>query len=119
MTVDHFSNLQTLRLPPGMVPEKQAVPAKARKWRRHYALLPWNWIEKLAGVSGTTFMVAVVVRYLHWKEKGQPIKLANSELASLGVSRFSKWTALSDLERRGLITVERRPKRSPIVRVVG
>jgi hypothetical protein len=34
-----------------------------------------------------------------------------------GISRYSKWKALGDLERRGLVTVERRPRRSPLVRV--
>jgi hypothetical protein len=35
-----------------------------------------------------------------------------------GVSRQSKCRALRDLERRGLITVEWWPKKSPIVRLM-
>ena len=35
-----------------------------------------------------------------------------------GVSRQAKWRALNDLERRGLISVERRRRRSPLIRVL-
>ena len=33
-----------------------------------------------------------------------------SGLRDIGVSRHSKWRALTDLERLGLITIERRPR---------
>jgi len=46
------------------------------------------------------------------------VKFPNGMLGIDGVSRRSKWRALNDLERRGLITVERRPGRSPIVRLL-
>jgi hypothetical protein len=53
---------------------------------------------------------------LHWKGNGAPIKLSNGMLEIDGISRQAKWRALTDLERLGLIQVERRPNRSPIVR---
>jgi len=34
-----------------------------------------------------------------------------------GISRQSKWRGLVELEKVGLVTIERRPNRSPIVRV--
>ena len=43
--------------------------------------------------------------------------VANGMLVYDGISHDSKYRALKDLERRGLITVEWRPKRSPIVHV--
>jgi len=55
--------------------------------------------------------------YLHWKSRGKPFKLANGMLVYDGISHDSKYRALKDLERRGLITVEWRPKRSPIIHV--
>jgi hypothetical protein len=56
---------------------------------------------------------------LHWKDNGAPIKLANGMLEMDGINRKAKSRALSDLERRGLITVvERRPKKSPIVELI-
>jgi hypothetical protein len=42
----------------------------------------------------------------------------NGMLKYDGISWKSKWRALTDLERRGLITVVRRRRKSPIVRVL-
>ena len=46
-----------------------------------------------------------------------PIKLANGMLKMDGVPPTSKRRALEVLERRGLITVERQPRKSPTVRL--
>ena len=77
------------------------------------------WRERLTGATGNTILVALDLLYLAWKGgKGAPVKLANGMLRHDRVSRHSKWRALNELERRGLITVERRPKRSPLVHVL-
>ena len=59
--------------------------------------------------------VAHYLLYLHWKGNGKPIKLANGMLGYDGITRPSKWRAIVDLELRGLIKVERRPRKSPII----
>jgi hypothetical protein len=116
MTIDSL-NLEDLRLPPGH--EKWAkVPIKIQKRRRHFTKFPMAWYERLKGASGHTCRLAIYLQYLHWKGKGGPITLANGMLRIDGISRYAKWKALDDLERRGLITVERRPRRSPIIRMV-
>ena len=45
----------------------------------------------------------------------EPRKLANGMLEIDGISRWSKWRALPELERRGLVVIDRRRRRSPIV----
>jgi len=101
------------------VPEQWTVtPAKIRKRRQHFVPFPVTWYERMKGADGQTYRVALYLLYLHWKGNGEAIKLPNGMLAIDGVPPTSKRRALSDLERRGLITVERRPKKSPIVRVV-
>jgi hypothetical protein len=94
------------------------VPRKIAKRREHFAMLPMSWFEKLQGAAGQTYRLAWYLLYMVWKDNGQPIKLANGMLLIDGISRYSKWKALSDLERRGLIVIERRPSRSPIVRLI-
>jgi hypothetical protein len=94
------------------------VPRKIAKRREHFAILPMSWFEKLEGAAGQTYRVAWYLLYMHWKDNGQPIKLANGMPLIDGVSRYSKWRALADLERRGLIVIERRRRRSPWIRVV-
>ena len=44
-----------------------------------------------------------------------PVKLANRGLGLDGVSRFAKWRSLAELELLDLVTVERRPRKSPLV----
>ena len=101
-------------------PETWAVvPRKIKKRRQNFVMVPWTWVELLKGVkSAQTYRVALVLLYASWKSRGAPVKLPNGMLEIDGVRRQSKWRALAELERRGLITVERRPSRSPIVRVL-
>ena len=120
---DPYADLKRHRL----TPETQAmidgarraafVPKKISKRQQHFVQVPMAWVERLRGASGQTHQVALHLLYLHWRNKG-PVKLPNGMLELDGISRYSKWRALADLEKtRGLITVERRPNKSPIVRL--
>ena len=80
-------------------------------------MVPMTWREGLGGATGQTILLALDLLYLGWKEGG-PIELANGKLRLNGISRQSKWRGLNDLERRGLVTVERRPRRSPVVHLL-
>jgi hypothetical protein len=100
-----------------MLRERRITPKKIAKRREHWAKYPMSYIEAMEDASGKTFIVILHLLYLHWKGRGAPIKFANGMLKQGGVSRDTKWRALIYLESRGLITVERRPKRSPIVTV--
>ena len=90
------------------------TPLKLRKRRQHFVQVPWAWVERLKGATGQTHQVALHLLYLQWRSKGS-VKLPNGMLKIDGISRQSKWRALVDLERRGLIVVERRRRKSPIV----
>ena len=111
-------DLKSLELPPELVAKgKKASATKPKKRRQHFVRVPWMWMEKLIGYRGQTLRVAFVVLYLDWKAKGRPVKLANKLPQMVGVSRRAKWRALNDLESIGLISVERRAKKSPMVQV--
>ena len=117
MGADPF-DLNNLRFDPEALPERHAVtPRKIERRRQHFVMVPWAWVEALSGATGQTWHLAMHLLYLHWKGNGAPIKLANGMLKIDGISRASKWRALAELERRGLITVQRRPSRSPIIRL--
>jgi hypothetical protein len=93
-----------------------AVPRKIAKRRKHFIMVPMTWRERLDGATGNTILVAFDLLYLAWRDgEGGPVKLGNGMLQHDGISRQSKWRALNELERRGLIVVERRPNRSPLV----
>jgi hypothetical protein len=111
-------DLDNLRYQPG---DKQwaAVPKKIRQRRQQFVLVPWTWAERLAqSRSANTYRVALTLLFLHWKATGGPIKLANGMLATDGVSRWSKWRALEELEQFGLVTINRRQRKSPIITLI-
>jgi hypothetical protein len=100
-------------------PETWAVvPRKIEKRHQQFIMVPLAWVERLNGATGQTYRVALILLYMNWKGRGAPIKLTNGMLRIDGVSRQSKWRALGDLEQRGLIAVERRPSRSPLIRLL-
>ena len=97
------------------------VPTKIRRRREQFVQVPMWWLEKLGEpplATGTAHQVACYLCHLDWKHHGKPFKLPNGMFGYDGISRYSKWRALAVLERRGLITVERRRKKSPIIRVL-
>ena len=55
--------------------------------------------------------------YLSWEHGGavEGLRLSNARLAKVGVDKETKRRALLDLEKAGLITVDRRPGRAPRV----
>jgi hypothetical protein len=116
MTHDDHFKLEDFGLPT-MLERQAVVPKKIQQRRRHFVMVPWTWVERLNGAPGQTYRLALCLLYLNWKARGEPIKLANGMLRIDGISRQSKWRALRELQYRGLISVERRPSRSPIIRL--
>ena len=101
----------------GEVLERRLVPRKMQKRQEHFVRVPWTWIDQLRGADGQTYRLALYLLYLDWKGNGAPVKLTSGALAVDGVPRETKRRALADLERRGLVTVEKLPRKSPIVRL--
>ena len=119
MNDDKAIDLEKYALPDRPIPERRAtVPRKIRRRGEHFVRVPWAWVERLNGARGSTYRLALILLYLHWKGNGEPIKLANGMLRIDGISRYSKWRALNELERRGMIVVERRRRRSPLIQVL-
>jgi hypothetical protein len=90
---------------------------KATKWRKQFVRVPWWWHERLCRARHiSTYPLAVHLLYEHWRNGGRAVGLSNS--AAEGVTRRMKWPALRELEQLGLITIERRPRKSPLVTVL-
>jgi hypothetical protein len=93
---------------------------KVRKSPQQFVKLPMWWAEAVAAAlrSPATMLVAELL-YQHWKTKRTTFPLPNDRLQHLGVSRWVKYRNLQKLERGGLIRVERRPRKSPLVTLIG
>jgi len=63
-------------------------------------------------------LVCVELLYVAWKAKSLTFPLPNARLEKLGVHRETKRRALRDLERAGLIRVERRSNKTAVVTVL-
>jgi hypothetical protein len=111
---DPYADLKQHRLDPEMLAKLAVVPRKIRKRREHFVKVPWTWVERLVKARYTaTYRVALHVLYRHWKGSGKPFTLSNGMVAMEGVERRAKWRALRELEQLGLITIERRKRKSP------
>jgi hypothetical protein len=99
--------------------QTKTVQERLQRRRKHFVRVPMAWMERLGSArSAATVLLALHILYEHWRMGGRPFRLANGKLLLKGISRQSKYTGLRELERLGLVTVARRPRKSPIVTVM-
>jgi hypothetical protein len=77
-------------------------------------------ILRLAGAKhiGTVKLYGWLL-HLDWKNDHRPFKLTNGAVAPLKINRNQKGFALRELQGLGLVQVEYRPRKSPLVTVPG
>ena len=87
--------------------------AVRKRRRRRFIIIPEMWIERLEGTRHvSTYRVALRILQRTRQCEGQPFPLPNN---IGGVSRWAKSTALKELEKAGLVQLERRKRKSPLV----
>jgi hypothetical protein len=82
-----------------------------------FVKVPLIWRTVLADIraDGSTYRVALyLLDHAVWSDH---VALGNRVLERHGVSRRSKWRALGRLRRTGLVAVESRRGRPPLVKV--
>ena len=85
-----------------------------------YAMVPMALICAMAKVrSAAPIKLAIELQRRHRVERTDKIKLGNISLAALGIDRKAKQRALKELEACGLVLIERRTRRSPIIHLIG
>ena len=84
-----------------------------KRRRRRFIIIPEMWIERLESARHvSTYRVALRILQRNRQCEGQPFPLPNN---IGGVSRWAKSTALKELEKAGLVELERRKRKSPLV----
>jgi hypothetical protein len=90
-----------------------------------FKCLPDLWIEKLQGTRYiATWKLAAHLLELDWKQyrkpflEGEPIILSNDWLKANNLSRHGKCDGLREMMELGLILVQFRPRKSPLVTLV-
>ena len=111
--------IERLRVDPalmGRVLEHQARKSKRKGWQRNYTQVPREWELRLLGAKRiSTYRLAIELLYLHWYNNGKPVTVSSKVAQAAKISIRSKWEALAELERLGLVEVDRRPRKSPRV----
>lgn len=119
MDEDPHADLKQHRLTPEKLAQLAVVPRQIKRRRQQFVMVPWVWAEKLATVRYiATYRVALHILYRHWRGRGEPFTLSNGAMLMEGVSRWQKWRALGELEKLGLITIERRQRKTPRITVL-
>ena len=98
--------------------KRASTPNASRRkgWLRKYTLVPREWEERLLNAKRvSTYRLAIELLYLHWYNNGKPVTVSSKVAQAVKISVRSKWEALAELERLGLIEVDRRPRKSPRV----
>jgi hypothetical protein len=95
-----------------------AAPIK-RKKVEPFVKVPLVWIARATRATNTgRALVCIELLYAAWKARRPTFPLPNGRLAKLGVTRETKRRTLHDLERAGLVVVERPERKTPIVTLV-
>jgi hypothetical protein len=82
-----------------------------------FTKFPKMWRQRLAEVHANGCAYRVALYLLDRASFSKRMILSTSAMRRLGVSRNGKRGALRQLRRAGLITVEQRPDKNPIVSV--
>jgi hypothetical protein len=110
-------DIEKLRVDPALmqqVLEQQARKSKRKAWQRLCTVVPREWELRLLGAKRiSTYRLAIELLYLHWYGKGKPVAVTSRVARAANISASSKWNALEELERLGLIEVDRKPRKAP------
>ena len=80
--------------------------------------IPLRWIREATKLPGKSWHVASAIWYLVGMNNSSTIKLTQGVLDDFGVSRYSKYRALTNLVSAGLISVDSNTGKNPVVTVL-
>jgi CRP-like cAMP-binding protein len=90
---------------------------KPRLRAEPFVKVPLSWAVKAAKATKTKkALVWIELLYVSWKTKSTTFPLSNERLD--GVTRYTKYRALRELEAEGLLTVKRQRKKAPLVTLI-
>ena len=82
---------------------------------RHDGHVPLNWFSAAARLPGRSLHAALAVWVLAGQSRSEQVGFTNVIAERFGLDRNSKYRALDWLEQAGLVRVERKLGRSPLV----
>jgi hypothetical protein len=116
MMPDEKFTLEALKLPDDFTPDVAAPVMLRKPHRGHFVKVPMEWRRRLESARlAATYRIALHLLHEDFKAhgRGNKIRLANGALE--GVTRCQKSRAIRELEALGLIEIEHRPRKSPVI----
>ena len=93
-----------------------AAPVKRKSKKDAFVQVPLWWLEAATRATRSPqAFVCVWLLHLAWKARRASFPVPNDRLAKGGVDRRMKRKVLAGLEKAGLIAVDRRHGKTPIV----
>jgi hypothetical protein len=94
-------------------------PAKPKRGERFLkGPVPLPWLEVAARLPGKSLHVGIALWYAAGLARSSAIPLSNIAVGAFGLDRNAKYRALAWLEGAGLVTVERKFGRAPVVTIL-
>jgi hypothetical protein len=81
--------------------------------------IPLDWLSAAARLPGKSLHVGIALWFMGGLLKSRIVTLSNITSLRFGLNRNAKYRALAWLEEAGLIAVERKLGRAPIVTING
>jgi hypothetical protein len=86
---------------PNLKPKAAGRPKVGKKWQRKFVQVPWVWIDRIKAASRlTTYRLALLLLYEHWRTGGRSIKLTNVGLVGDGITLLESALALASVRKR-------------------
>ena len=92
-------------------------PPKKTARHNQFVLVPQPWLLKLSAMSIGTRWLAVALLWKSFLHHGHTFACSNALLKEFGLTRWQKDKGLIELERAGMITIERARYRSPRIKI--
>jgi hypothetical protein len=96
-------------------PPRPPGPAKGERFLK--GPVPLAWLEAAAQLPGKSLHAGVALWYAAGLARSASVPLSNISGVRFGLDRNAKYRALAWLEEAGLISVERKLGRAPIVTI--
>lgn len=80
--------------------------------------VPWKWLSRAAIQPGRALHVAITIWFMAGIKNNRRMRLPSGILRDFSVSRYSEYRALNNLESAGLISVNRKRGRNPIITIL-
>jgi len=92
-------------------------PPKKTGRHNQFVLVPQPWLSKLSAMSIGTRWLAVALLWKSFLHYDRTFACSNALLKEFGLTRWQKDKGLIELERAGMITIERAQYRSPRIKI--